>query len=609
MRERISSERRLFQPRSGESVDAYLNILSRPSEHPLGDDEWRQVINFEHGLMSGLYTKSNNETINVNEERSLEIVADESKYLASRHEIVADYFLSDEGHRRAANCGITIAKDATAIQALNSIRMYAGNADRTLLERRDTLKELASMSNEWAISQLIAELLEEDMLDSLEFTRAMVFDDTSRLRNAVQSYEAYRTFYLKVRADLSQKNHEDPVVGAQSVISDIYLKVINGELAALYPDMLWAWDQVNAADDKVMKRDLRLAWPSGEYFASMNPETRQHYIRALDQIRNGAAYHEGRPTAINQELRDLFNQENRQEKKEPAGGRFTVEEYESLSAIKLDADGMRAFCKDVLSELGLLSMEPEESYYSDRSHRAADDKWQVVIKDDASAMSVGDPEGVLKIPSTFNRNITKITAPVGVVSGAAHEIMHIYQLNNCRNSQGLRLANSLRGRSSLVLREAGGIYAEHLVQAELFGRVRPDSPHYMRAIELLESGGGEKQAIKAFYESYRVANPQESLDDCVRVAESRVKRLCRRYGGFNSQPLNYVQSASFVAAAVSMNESQKNMIFAEGAFDLPDMVALHQYGLLSDNTNVFPMNTFCDIIERKLRKMIEGNKI
>ncbi len=314
------------------------------------------------------------------------------------------------------------------------------------------------------------------------------------------------------------------------------------------------------------------------------------------------------PTAINQELHDLFDgaSPDLHEQGEVRGGRFTPEEHGRLSRIYMNAEGMQAFCKDILSHLELLSSEPDETYTEDRPQRAADGLWQVIIRQKISAMGAEEPEGVLEIPANYNRTLTKATAPVGAVPGAAHEIAHIYQHDNARENHGsLRLAGRVRGRSSLVLREAGSVRVEHLVHAELFGANRPDSPHYMRAMEVLEDGGGEKQAIRAFYDGYRTANPQEPQEECVRVAESRVMRLCRRYGGYNSQPLNYAQTAAFVAAAERMTEQQRALVFAECSFDLPDMVTLHRYGLLSEGAKQFPVREFCDIVEPTLRKMLE----
>ena len=55
-----------------------------------------------------------------------------------------------------------------------------------------------------------------------------------------------------------------------------------------------------------------------------------------------------------------------------------------------------------------------------------------------------------------------------------------------------------------------------------------------------------------------------------------------------------------------MTEEQRAQIFAEGAFDLPDMVKLHQYGLLATGAVQFPAEQFCDIVERKLRKLLRS---
>lgn len=595
-------ERRLYPSRSGERIDEYLAILTSDPEMPLNDNELERVVAFEDGLIEGRYITRSGEFVQAREERSLEVVNDESEYLPARHEITAEYFLTEEGRTLALGHGINLAGVETPQQILNAIRRVAASIDRV------ELKNLSKSSLDWATERITDEIKTGEVTP--DFTRCMVFDDTSVLRNSVQAYAEYRTFCLRVRGDLQHQHEDEREIAAKREVADQYTKIINGKLAELYPDVLWAWDQAYAANDEVAMRDLREIWPAGETFARAKPEVRRYYIMALDRLRNGTSYDEGQPTAINQELRDLFSGESPDlhEAGRVEGGRFTPEEHEKLSKIILDAGGMKALCKDTLSELGLLSSEPEETYDENegRTHRAADGKWQVAILKRIKSMGAEDPQGVFEIPEKFKRSLTKSTAPVGAIPGAAHEITHIYQHNNLRNNRGsLRIARKLRGRSSVVLREAGGVYSEHLIQQELFGVERPDSPHYMRAIEVIEAGGGEKQAIMAFYEGYRAANPDELVEACIEVAESRVMRLCRRYGGFNSQPLNYAQTAAFVTAAGRMSEAQRAMIFAEGAFDLPDMVALHRFGLLSGGSEQFPVTQFCDIIERKLRQMIE----
>jgi len=595
-------ERRLYPSRSGERIDAYLAILTSDPETPLSDMERERTIAFEDGLIEGRYITRTGDFVRVDEERSLEEVYDQSKYLVSRHEITAEYFMTEEGRALALAQGVELIGLETPMQILDAIRAIATSLSH------ESIKKLSKDSLDWGIAQIVDEIKSER--DEPDFTRCMVFEDTSKLRNAVQAFSEYRTFCLKVRGDLQDQHEGEHEIAAKREITDQYTKIINGELANIYPDVLWAWDQAYAAHDETMMRQLREVWPAGETFARAKPEVRRYYIMALDRLRNGTSYDEHGPTAINQELRDLFsgNSPDLHEAGRVEGGRFTPDEYEKLSQIVLDADGMQAFCKDVLGELDLLSEEPESTYDENlgRTHRAADGKWQVAKLERIASMGAEDPEGVLEIPATFKRSLTKATAPVGAIPGATHEITHIYQHNYLRNNRGaLRIARKVRGRSSLALREAGGVYSEHLIQQELFGAERPDSPHYMRALEVIERGGGEKQAIRAFYEGYRASNPDESIESCIKVAESRVMRLCRRYGGFNSNPLNYAQTAAFVTAAERMTDAQRAMVFAEGAFDLPDMVALHRFGLLSGGAEQFPVQQFCDIVERKLRMMIE----
>lgn len=597
----VTHERRLYPSRSGERIEEYVHALSQPPERLLDHSERAEVVAFENELINGSYQTHDGEIEHVHETRSLEVVVDTAKYLASRHEFTVEYFLTPEGKAKAASAGLELPEDESDESMLASLREQASTLDRKILA------DLAKASRTWTTEQFVEEFTTSNVTPDV--TRVMVFDDTAKLRNTVQAYQAYRDFCLRVRRDMHRQPHPDITLQAKNDVVDIYLKAINGNLAGLYPDMLWAWDQAKIANDIQAMRDLREAWPGVGTIADARPEVRANFIRGLDYLRNGTAYDEdGRPTVINQELEELFGGDSPDlhERKEVLGGRFTPEEHERLSKIEFDADGMQAFCKDILAELGLLSAEPDSTYTKDRPHRAFDNLWQAIIREDISAMGAEDPEGVLEIPTSFKRSLTKATAPVGVIAGAAHEIAHIYQLNNARNNQGsLRLAMRVRGRSSLVLREAGSVYVEHLVQNELFGADRPDNPHYMRAMKVIEAGGGEKAAVKAFYESYQAANPEEPAASCIKIAESRVMRLCRRYGGYNSQPLNYAQTAAFVSAADGMSEQQRAQIFAEGAFDLPDMLKLHQYGLLSNAAEQFPVQKFCDIVERKLRKILE----
>lgn len=590
------SNKRIFDLRSGEQAEHYLDVLSASPETPLSDDEKQLVLDFENALIDGQYHGIDGVDIRTNETRGLEQVFGESKYLAARHEITSDYLCTPAGRESMQQLGMNPPEFVSVEQATEFIQGVAGFTDRNVL------KALAKQSREWATKRITEEIQNLEL--SRDFSRVMVFDDTAKMRNTLQALGDYREFYLKVRKDLKHSGIDDLVGRTKRDISSLYLKIVNGKLAEIYPDALWAWDQARAAGSETEQRDLREAWPAGESLSGTNPLIRHHFIEALDHLRNGTSYKNGLATSINHELRELFQDaQDNTEIHHP--GRFNSEEYRRLGGVYLDAAGMQAFCKDILDELGLLSTESEDTYRPDRGERAADGKWQVVVRSEVSAMGAEDPEGVLEIPADFRRSITKPTAPVGVVPGAAHEIAHIYQLNNARNNGGsLRVASKIRGRSSLVLRESGSIWAESLVQSELFGVNRPYSPHYMRAMEVLESGGGEKLAIKAFSDSYRAANPSESFEDSVKIAESRVMRLCRRYGGYNSQPLNYAQTASFVERADRLSDEQAAMVFSEGSFDLPDMVMLHKYGLLNSNAECFPVDKFCDIVERKLRKLL-----
>lgn len=588
-----------FPLRSGEGIKQSIDILARDPERPLDNEELFEVLSYESLLLKGTYTTSEGIDFEVGAEQSLDDVHKNAKYLSTRHEITADYFLSPEGSQLLEKIGIMVSHTDTPQDILGFVRQKALSTDRSLLEM------LAEKSEAWAEAQIVREIVDGTNPEEVspDFVRSMVFDSFDKLAHNLTNYGLYREFYLEVLRDL-ESQPSSKVTDAKKAIARLYVKVVNGELASIYPDALAAFDQIAESDNDEAKTMMRNAWPSGEKLQLFSAKNRHAYIVGLDRIRNGTVLESKHFSAISSNLRALF-EETTGPAHHDTVALFTPEQTKRLSEVKLDAYGMQALCKDILKELGLLSSEPESTYYKDRPHRAADGLWQVVVKDDISAMGAEDPEGVLEIPRSFHRSLTKASAPVGAVSGAAHEITHIYQLDNLRKSSGgLALTKTLRGRSSLSLREAGGVSSEHPVLRQLFDIDRPDSPHYMRAIDVLEQGGKEKAAVRAFYESYRQENPNEALESAAKVAVSRVKRLARRYGGFNSQPLNYAQTALIVREAGELNEMQRAKLFSEGALDLPDMVELHQFGLTSSEPTAFPADRFISIMEKHLRKMV-----
>lgn len=598
--ETLQHQELAFYPlRSGEDVGFFVEALTRPPEKLLNEEERRDVLAFEHLLASGELVSHTGETLLVDSDRSIEEIWRHKSYARHKHEITLEYLFSPDAQAHREALGLDITEKTPIDDIGRYIRQHALNFDQSLL------KDIAATSDQWSISQMQAELGDGGL--KTEMTRMNVFSDIKVLAQTLQEYGAYRNFVAEASKDLERWDDSN-AVQAKKTIVQIYRKVLNGELATLYPDALAVWDQLAAGENESESEEmniLRQAWPQGEKIAQLSYEQRREYILGLDRIRNGTTMVDGRYTAISPALRTYFEQDVSVE--EIPQAEFSAEEVELLSSRRLDAYAMADYCRYILAELNLLSSESEQTYYDSphRSHRAADNKWQVIVRTDkrVTAMGVEDPPGTLEIPINFYRTLTKATAPVGVISGAAHEIKHIYQMDNLvKKGENLSLAQSVRGRSSLALREAGGVYTEQRIQERLFGVQRPDSPHYMKALDILEQGGTENDAVTAFYESYTRANPTEPFEARVKDSISRVKRLCRRYGGFNSQPLNYAQTALIVKEAELLDERQRALLFAEGAFDLSDMASLHEFGLLSGDPEEFPHERYVDLAKRWLEQ-------
>jgi len=155
------------------------------------------------------------------------------------------------------------------------------------------------------------------------------------------------------------------------------------------------------------------------------------------------------------------------------------------------------------------------------------------------------------------------------------------------------------------LREAGTLDTERQVQQRLFGRARPTNPHHLQAIKVLESGGTETDAVRAFFNSYLESNPSASRQTAAQAAVRGVKRTARRQGGFDSQPLDYAESTLIFKSVQRLDERVKNIIFAEGSLSLEDLSELYRFGLLDTQTaEDFPLDKMLDLTAGYIRKIL-----
>jgi hypothetical protein len=605
-----------YRPRSGESIDAYVDILSREPEHPLSEDEKNQFYKFREELLFGQIVLNDGTELKARqhgEVESLDEVIDGIRYSEYKHEICIDYFMTEEGRRLLADNGLLEPFGVDEVQTAKQIR--SGFMKHSFGMNHEIIEKIADASKVATDDALATQIASGEVPTPPE--RLFVFEDATNLVRRVEGLSAYRRFFRDSLSGLRREYEEDPsnLAGAKKAIAEIYLKQVNGELAAAYPDVFVFLEQVQAFDDQ-KKKDLIF-----DSFARLLPgivkggvdvsiKKRGRFMVRLDRIRNGASRDEdGRFTAVSPELEEYLSEQNDTERTN-FDAEFTSEEVEILDGVKYDAKQMQELAKTILEHFDMLSIYPESDFKRDRPRRAPDGKWQVVISDDITAMTAEDPQGGFEIPAKFKRSLTKPTAPVGVIPGVAHEIQHAIQQDNTKNSPGGKgIGKTIFGRRNDAFFEAGAIHVEQVLQERLFGRQRSDSPHYLRALVAVERGANEVEAVKVFYESYAAANPNETPIAAARVAVSRVMRLVRRYGGYNSQPLNYSESGLLLKKTDRLPEKVRSLLFDNGSLEIEDLARLHEFDLLPKDTKSFPYDEFVAIVTPVLRRHIQDARI
>ncbi len=601
-------------PRSGENMDAIAAELMAPPRNPLDQEEKEELFRFEDELLNGVYQSPAGglELALLPEGTDILEINEKFSYAESRHELSLDYFTTDEGRQALHDAHLDLEPDASSHDISHALRKHAFDLGE------DTLKKWSKASEKFVAAKIAQAVVAEQNMPDPE--RMVVYSDVSNIFRRADGFFSFRRFLTRVIPQEAQQHTGDNLGMARSAVIDMYKKRMTAEITVLYPELLHIWGQAEEMAPELKALIHNTMQQINLPLARMGPrfvEKQRPIVVMLDRLRNGSSEGpDGRSrTAVSEAVETLFAQEaETAEALEDQQSEFTPEEIAKLDTIKFNAEQMQAFCKAVLQQMGKLSSEPDETFYAGRPEHAKDGLWQVVVRRDkaTSAMGAEEPAGIFEIPEKFSRGMTKATAPVGVIPGAAHEITHIYQHDNGRNAPGsLALARNLKGKRSVVMAESGAKITEATLQKRLFGRPLPDSPHYARAIQTIERGGGEIDAVNAYYQSYLDQNPNASPESAADTAVSRVKRLIRRRGGFDSQALDYAETAVIAGAAQKLPQDIRDVLFSQAAFDPNDYVTLHQFDILPKRVEPFPMEQYIGIVVPMLRDMLadmDGNE-
>lgn len=581
------SNDRLFWPRAHEDTRTLAEVLRTAPEYPLSDSEKERVIAFENQLFQG----------NIEGFEATRSLADYTPLVDASFSVSSEYLETQEGAEMATSILQQEGRSDVASSNLSEELSVMSFAD--LQSHKEAIKKMQGRSQQHTEAlyiEMAKGVIPEREFHSLNF--ALKPQET--IDNFVLLVE-YKKYLREVRKELEIDMQADTATheaAGKYMITDIYRDKVNAMLAELYPSLLVIQEQANAKDDEAIQEQISdIPSLARMVEATVDEGNKVKFMRLLDYVRNGATYDsEGKLTPLDESLFDMLNEVNErpQQLSQPV---FSEEEINQLRQREMDASEMQDLMETYLQQIGL-------SAYG----------WQVEIREDRRAFSVSGVEKKVKIPASFKRGVIKGGSGSGVAALVEHEIGgkypgHVMQSVNAEENQaGLRLGRepSFRGKKYVANREAGGVLAEMGALEALFGEKRLMKGGYAAAMKVLIEDGSRVDAIRAFAESV-ASDPSNTTDASYKLAANRVSRLFR-YGGRNSQPLDYVEAAGFVQVAKDLDKTTLNTMLAEAVFAPKDMMRLHAFDMLPSSSehlfqpDIDPTETVVSLLRSLLKQ-------
>jgi len=579
MTERSKDVQPLFLPRPHEKVDGYIDELSRDPSEALQPDEKAEVYDFERTLFeAGSY----GEIVNPCEADGQPVSLEKLDLLDNGTALIAPaYFLTDAGRQAAKEAKLDDLSQAPDEPAIIDCLMEYSFTDSAKIT-----KKIISKSTKWFDNQFKEALLSG--IDPGHIALINFIHNPSEYALYVRGLMGYSILLRTIKTQL--KNEPGIVADAKTAVVELYQAKINDYLAKEYPVTLNMYGQLGPSRQAEFALNLGADRQMRMKHILSIQRTNKRFLQRLDALRSGLSC-DIRITglrSIGQKMLDFIESPNATE---PVFNKpvFSSDEVEKLSRLEIKAEEMKDLLESALAERGILS-EYKYDTESDRTRgtRAADNKWQVVVDATRKSLFVSSKAGVVKVPESFARSPVSI-APSGAIPVAAQTLEHVEQAERVfQNPQSLRLIKGRGGKRSVMYTAIGGLMAERKAHVELFGQEKPYRRTYPLIMRSYEQTGSEFAAMQAFYE-YSVAEAGTGISDVERQtiagrAVSATRRITRRKGGFDSQALNYAESGLLEQSLSQLSPEVQDMIYGQAAFDLPDLVRLHRYGLYDPGT-------------------------
>jgi hypothetical protein len=543
----------IYLERSGRDSRVMAETLVEPPELPLDDSQKQEVYGFEgyirsYGIEAGL---------NIGD-----VILSHKDEMVTAPRFFAKAFLDGK---------IDIPKthgNAIEFSSPEDVYKWLAKGVQELTVDEPTLLRMSKDSVGYYKRSIAESLIKGEPPELIVMDNMpIVLNPEETIIDALSALQA-RQFLRQLHRDYKEGGNR--LDGAKRAIIEVYLAKVNSLAVGDITTLDYLVEQANLiGDNNTAEAASGIIPPSiRQALGSDNSRT----IKRLDYLRNGMGLDsEGHATVVDNAITQTRSQPEFGPDTEPP--LFTPQQCEKLKKYKINPQQMVEIYSRVLQQAGLLSSEDPSAWYPKRANRAADNLFQVVINPNNDTFVTNGGNGSFKVASE-ERSLFDV-----IVVGGFHELEHVNQAQaDFKFGEKLKIAKN-KGKRVNMLRESGANYKQREAERALFGQSKPLSFAYAEALKVIDNGGNLFEAAQAFYNEKKRVDHYANQSEIAEEAADRVLRLIR-FGGFNSQPLAYVEGTILDHELRGASVEVKSRALAVTCLDLVDQVRLHKYDLL-----------------------------
>ena len=598
----------IYPERAGGDIPSLIEVFKKPPEFVLSDAEREKVLGIEKTL-----TQSHNlnvDLVKLNDDPKVEGIENIYDARISSKTFYLDYFLTDEGKKRAVAIGVSkeAADKATTIDQVkeNLLALDYSKLDGILLG--DCERE----SSEFTQKRMV-DAFEKGGFTSVEGipnpTRILVATNPDKLADKVEGLKRLKTYLKAYDATLVG---DDKVTKGTKVMVTIHRRRVNEMIANLYPEAYAFKKQANTSmREKDRTLSSRIEAAMSGIRAISGRRSLKNFSR-IDMFLNGAGeLQKGNYNQVSQKILALADEVTKRQVPKPTNYRYKGYE-EKWKDAEFSAEEFRAMGEKVLDAWGLKSSMPHSEYDPERQGRAQDGKWQAVLNPKSTSLSVESKQNAMKFQPNKSRKMASIS-PAGAVPGLIHETHHVWQHEQKKKSVGLSITENVGMDRSALIAEGGGIFVEGKGQIELFGQVSTPNIDYLRGAQARIKGGGYADCVKAFYESQVAKNPNKDKREAAELAADRTLRLFRSGGQTAEASPYFTHSGGGTLEYLEQELLAKELrgtplepMFYLTGVNLEMLAELHKIGLFDIKNIKLPPVPVEDIIKEEIDKKLSA---